>query len=368
VVSSTDKSIWREGFPSTNTTQRKSYAVISSYDYRSKNIGELEMKAGALCIFRPRRQYCETGGFIMLEQGSARGCYRFYGWMYYYEALKTCGRKTKLLSFSDPVWKSFFREMVAVLTRVALDISDIEHETVWEWRSGAPTNFVNWAKNEPTDTRVENCAMIDVNQLWYDSSCDSPFYVACQIESIDSPDRVRMRLLYHAPPSTVYDQQMLQVSCSAIHASNNTITWYISGKDSTKTKPSHYGGSVYNKIEGVRTYSDVCENKTTSTLVFKVDRRKHHGIYISCYGYDADGAKSCTHIDNRFSFCDISHKLEVLSDGPLQPPLLNISYPATQGAWTRVQRSGQNARYCTAARVWLSGSSTIRLAQLFWTI
>ena len=60
-------------------------------------------------------------------------------------------------------------EQVFVPHRVLIGLSDVEEEEQWQWHSGEPVTYTNWARDEPSDTGKgdEDYVILFANQ-WVD--------------------------------------------------------------------------------------------------------------------------------------------------------------------------------------------------------
>ncbi|GFR99400.1 hypothetical protein ElyMa_006373400 [Elysia marginata] len=139
-----------------------------------------------------------------------------------------------------------------------------------------------------------------------------------------------MAIFYHIPPNMLFVGKQYSITCHADQTEYGFIKWQLRWGNRAPMLPNQLGMTESNVVEGYKNKLGVCINRTKSTLSFKVER-KHKNMVVTCYAYDAKGTKYCENAGKRFSFCDISRTLNVISAGPKNPPTTVISYEGSPG-------------------------------------
>ena len=85
------------------------------------------------------------------------------------DAITQAGKENAYLVAINDAAEQNWLEQVFVAHRVLIGLSDVEKEGHWQWHSGEPVTYTNWARDEPNDTGKgdEDYVILFANQ-WVD--------------------------------------------------------------------------------------------------------------------------------------------------------------------------------------------------------
>ncbi|KAK3780389.1 hypothetical protein RRG08_062010 [Elysia crispata] len=178
--------------------------------------------------------------------------------------------------------------------------------------------------------------------------------ISKQITVIEKPRDVKMgRILFHAPPSTLYTGQKVSFGCTAMEPRNSQLAWRVDGVSLNLQQLRGKKTSFVELTE--RPGKNVGE--THSWISFFV-REEHDGMVISCHDYSSISQPGeCTHQRRRLTYCDVSPRIAVIADGPRGPPILSLDcdgYPGEIHADSKVTASCNVTHGGSGTLIWVA--------------
>lgn len=235
--------------------------------------------------------------------------------------------------------KVFFTGYMKPLSTIWTALNDQNEKGKYVWISGKPTNYTSWAVGEPSTESGKRCVVMDAAGMWVTKPCTDTHSFLCQKPSFDGPSEIKMEIVFHRPPNAFFVDHEAVVSCTAMGAEDDNITWVTLSED---LLPVDLHSIISQKLENVLARDGKCHHRVVSTFTFNTHDH-FHGVYLACFSYRSDNGMLCTGPEGRLAFCDIAHQFSLV-DGPKHPPVFQYHYKGEPGP---IEEGGTVRAVCT---------------------